>query len=981
MSFDHLESFIEKLNSQATNNDVIQQTRSSEYFRYEGAILETNIGLSVIRESDASLSQLFESLGPLITSTTVQKRKIGYQLVNDALSTTKRSLSEQESRLICTFFCNRLKDETLVMESILSILSLIVDRNICTDMITALFSTISNELSIPTLPVEERFQLFQLVSQIMDKHLNVLKNTADFPILFSQIFEGERDPRCLLVYFQVFAKTISKISSISPHEDELFDSIGCYFPVSYHPRSQDPYAISREDLASGLNKCLSCHPSFATPFFQLILEKLSSERETAKIDSYNALSHSLPAFPVDDIKPYLSIIWTYIRGDAMKMSVREEMKNAAESAVSSMTKSLVSDHELLESFLSDVSTDLQPFIVKKSLNLRGPASDLFLSCCSSSSKAYSLLCNSMIGHVMGGLAFDESLANKTTVLEFLCRLTSPNFLSEQSQQQLPNQAMITAFCLPENNKEDSDVTLLKLKILTQILDSPLSVSDDDLESMNNQIFKVMSLCTEEAVLEQLAKLMNSLQKRGGLIIGPDLSIAVESCSTRQDFQKLHPILRSLRLPIEWKFKILQSFSEKLRSMNEDCVTVIASLITCIMKDSESASNPLEDGEYVNVITSLIDVYLRLERSVNQQLLEVLEAIEITVSKLTTNTVEAFSSPWISRLVEEPITDSAKRLMVSSVIVKNSSLLDYSQWVLVLRFWLPKAMSGDASNQLTDPIGQLLLSLSFKVTDNLIQDLHQIVVSSEHPLMQVLLLKYFIVGLLLRGHKDLSSYIEGLCQYFDNSLTSRETSAAVIFIHQRIKEDNSKSSIAKTFLHQKLFFMTMPLLTKRLEAVKAINEHDKKKEEVLKHAIISQLMFLPKSVLKNDLKKVHSLVISCLSSSPVDDQTTLTALECILHLLEEKSCTHMICNNLSSILSSLLLQSQSSKSLKTRSTALTCLSRIAVSLPEKNLLSHRPRVVNHVKGSLDDKKRVVRKSASEACHHWILLGQPGNNATE
>ena len=211
VSFDHLESFIEKLNSQATNNDVIQQTRSSEYFRYEGAILETNIGLSVIRESDASLSQLFESLGPLITSTTVQKRKIGYQLVNDALSTTKRSLSEQESRLICTFFCNRLKDETLVMESILSILSLIVDRNICTDMITTLFSTILNELFIPSLPVEERFQLFQLISQIMDKHLNVLKNTADFPILFSQIFEGERDPRCLLVYFQVFAKTISNI--------------------------------------------------------------------------------------------------------------------------------------------------------------------------------------------------------------------------------------------------------------------------------------------------------------------------------------------------------------------------------------------------------------------------------------------------------------------------------------------------------------------------------------------------------------------------------------------------------------------------------------------------------------------------------------------------------------------------------------------------------------------------------------------------
>jgi len=127
----------------------------------------------------------------------------------------------------------------------------------------------------------------------------------------------------------------------------------------------------------------------------------------------------------------------------------------------------------------------------------------------------------------------------------------------------------------------------------------------------------------------------------------------------------------------------------------------------------------------------------------------------------------------------------------------------------------------------------------------------------------------------------------------------------------------------------------------------------------------------------DLNKLYILIISCISSSSTNEETMSVALQCILYLMEDKSCSKILGNNLSSILPSLLRQCQPDRGLKTRINSLNCISKCSKCLPEKVLLPHKKMVVKQLQTTLDDRKRLVRKSAAEASHEWILLGQPGN----
>jgi hypothetical protein len=966
MSSGDLTSLIKEIDDEDRSPTTLHKLRSRKcvlnFFKSQSSVLSFP---TVIRESDIPWAELFLSLGPLITSTSSEKRKIGYQLVRDALSKQHRCFSDQEMRLIGTFFTNRLKDETSALEGVLKILIQVVSLNLPDDVISTLFDTISKELAIPSLHVEERFHLFQLVSRLVDKHLETLRSIIDFPLNFSQVFESERDPRCLLVFFDVFSKTIPKLSHITPYEEEIFDSIGCYFPVSYHPRHEDPYAISREDLAHGLNKCLCCHPSFATPFFQLILEKLSSDRETAKIDSYRALTQSLPFFTIDSIKPYVSILWTYVRTDVMKTAVVEEMKEAAISALLKISSALMSDNELLESFITDVSNDLQPFIVKRNLNLRRPAYDLYIACSSSSPLAFKQLWKSIIPHLMGGLAFDDSKDNKISILEFLDRVTDPVMLTGLNQETLSNMSMIIAFCVPDQN-EEPEFVFLKLKVLTHVIGSGLSINDDDLEIVNGHLLKVLTCHSDNSILTELAKLMKSLEQQGTCIVD-DIKKYVDSMTSQVDFSKVLVILEAIDVSFLWQNDLLTLFQLKLNQANIASIPTISSIITLLISQWKQDTGNIQ---LLDLFESLLRAYLKLED--NGQEGKVLEALGMTSSKLSKVEATELCHNLRLRLKGDKFQ---KLIRIAAFFVKFSPTSDLSSWIEMVRnFILDKPLQEVLS------IGMLITSIAFRCTDDHLDELHRMLNQNEKTLKNLQILKFIATGICLRGHKYLAKYIEEICEYFEDVETRHETSQVIISIHQEIKDEGTtKSTAAKTFLHQKLFFISIPLLTKRLDSFHtkgAVNE-----KSSLKHAIIGQLIFLPKSVLKNDLKKIHPLIISCLSSNPIDTQTTITTLECILYLLEDKSSNQMICNNLSSILTSLIEQSQEDKTLKVRSSALTCLSKIAVSLPEKNLLSHRPHVVKKLKSSLDDKKRVVRKSASEACHNWILLGQPGNNASE
>ena len=58
--------------------------------------------------------------------------------------------------------------------------------------------------------------------------------------------------------------------------DELFDFVACYFPLTFTPPPGGAHPITREDMASELERTIAALPSLAEHMVPLLLEKLAS---------------------------------------------------------------------------------------------------------------------------------------------------------------------------------------------------------------------------------------------------------------------------------------------------------------------------------------------------------------------------------------------------------------------------------------------------------------------------------------------------------------------------------------------------------------------------------------------------------------------------------------------------------------------------------------------------------------------------------
>ena len=108
--------------------------------------------------------------------------------------------------------------------------------------------------------------------------------------------ENEKDPRNLKLIFDTIHQ-ISKFPVLSPeYIEEFFESIFCYFPVTFKTNPNDPKLISVEELKESLKNAISGDSKFGDLAIPLLIEKLSSNSSSAKIDSLNVLLNSCDNF-------------------------------------------------------------------------------------------------------------------------------------------------------------------------------------------------------------------------------------------------------------------------------------------------------------------------------------------------------------------------------------------------------------------------------------------------------------------------------------------------------------------------------------------------------------------------------------------------------------------------------------------------------------------------------------------------------------
>jgi hypothetical protein len=66
-------------------------------------------------------------------------------------------------------------------------------------------------------------------------------------------------------------------------EQDLFDAVFNYFPITFRPPPDDPYGITAQDLKDRLRECISSTPDFAPHAFPALLDKLDSTSMNTKV--------------------------------------------------------------------------------------------------------------------------------------------------------------------------------------------------------------------------------------------------------------------------------------------------------------------------------------------------------------------------------------------------------------------------------------------------------------------------------------------------------------------------------------------------------------------------------------------------------------------------------------------------------------------------------------------------------------------------
>ena len=156
-------------------------------------------------------------------------------------------------------------------------------------------------------------------------HISAMRNlhaeSKDFMSLFISYFDGEKDPRNLMVVFSILQVPMSEWG-IEENAKELFDAVFNYFPITFKPPPDDPYGITAQQLKDRLRECIAATGSFAPYAFPELLDKLDSTSLNTKRDSLQAITACVKNYGPRVVKTYSITLW-----DALKyeiLSVQEE---------------------------------------------------------------------------------------------------------------------------------------------------------------------------------------------------------------------------------------------------------------------------------------------------------------------------------------------------------------------------------------------------------------------------------------------------------------------------------------------------------------------------------------------------------------------------------------------------------------------------------------------------------------------------------
>ncbi|KAJ1964135.1 hypothetical protein GGI12_001619 [Dipsacomyces acuminosporus] len=281
--------------------------------------------VSRISGGDISLLELVQALGSYLGSDEATRRSRGTHVLSDVLGDLPEdAIPARATEMLVQFFCARLADAICVPQILTAVLALLRLSSFSDQHAVYIATALFKEVHLQSFQHSTRSAAYRVLDLILQSHPEAVRRIGDdFVLGFAQMLDGEKDPRSLMVAFNIIPRIVELVD-IKRHAEDLFDVIFCYFPITFKHRDGDPSSISPESLKKALRACVTCSPYFGEMAVTPLVNKLTSSITSVKIDSLETLTAGARTFDPAAFKPEINTLVDQIR---------EEVVMAADEAV------------------------------------------------------------------------------------------------------------------------------------------------------------------------------------------------------------------------------------------------------------------------------------------------------------------------------------------------------------------------------------------------------------------------------------------------------------------------------------------------------------------------------------------------------------------------------------------------------------------------------------------------------------------------
>ncbi|XP_068438779.1 MMS19 nucleotide excision repair protein homolog [Clinocottus analis] len=442
-----------------------------------------------VKDGQYTILQLVEALGLSLTSSQPHTRARGVQLLSEVLHECYGGLTEREVEVLIVFFENRLKDHYVIIPPVLQGLRALTKCTVlppgsAVSMLRSLFQ----DVHVQSLMLTERTCVYNMLINLMASREAELKGLgADFVFGFVQSMDGERDPRNLLLAFQIAKSIILRGYDLGKFTEELFEVTSCYFPIDFTPPPNDPHGITREELIQTLRDVLTGTPRFAEFLLPLIIEKLDSDVQSAKLDSLQTLTVGASHYEHKDVAEFLEGLWASLRREVFQTS-SEKIESAGLAALTALTSCLSrsvlhSDSEdSLSTFLDLVLKDCKHHLCEPDLKLVWPSAKLLQAACSASNRASHIVTDAVVPSLVEQYNSRAQCSHRRTLLEVVQRfIQSVKTCENEESVFLAFRPALCTMVFSALTETNSSLQITATSLLTSLAQQTGLLLDSDVE--------------------------------------------------------------------------------------------------------------------------------------------------------------------------------------------------------------------------------------------------------------------------------------------------------------------------------------------------------------------------------------------------------------------------------------------------------------------------------------------------------------------